>query len=406
MSLRPPLTAIVLAAFLMAAGRGLASEVSERLSARAEIAYDAGRYEEAQDLFAQASAADPQDATAHYGLGLALLALERWDTAARSLEDALALRPGMEDAQRALALARDRGGEAEATTVRPLKRWEVHAATGVQYDSNVTISPGGDVLPGLSPQNDVAFIFAAGGRHDVLVRSNMLVRLEYDLYQTLHVDLDDYDFRSHRIRGTASYALHPALWAGVQGGYNHYTLGDHSYLGEPVVLPFLSFLEEEWGISQVSYRHGGDTYFSRPYNDVRDGPNNSAGIDQTFFLADGISLSLGYLYGTENPDSSTGEIYDFRAHQGYLNVVVPLWWATTIDLTYLYRREDYAKDNPYDRFGQSRLDNAHHVAVDLRRPLAKHLNAVVSYFGTINNSSIDVYSYDRNVVSALLEVSY
>src|SRR5262249_26459239 len=118
-----------------AATRAPASELSERLVARGQLAYDAGRYEEAHARFAEAADADPHHAVANYDLGLSLLALERWDEAARAFERALALRPDLKDARRALETARTHG-----IAGVPEKRWEIHAATGVGYDTNVKVA--------------------------------------------------------------------------------------------------------------------------------------------------------------------------------------------------------------------------------------------------------------------------
>src|SRR6185369_470028 len=83
-----------------------ASERSELIVAHGQVAYHRGRYEEARARFAEAVVADPQDATARYQLGLALMALERWDEAQAALEQALRLAPDLEPARRALELAR------------------------------------------------------------------------------------------------------------------------------------------------------------------------------------------------------------------------------------------------------------------------------------------------------------
>jgi hypothetical protein len=55
------LTALLVGALAVPA---LASERSELLVAQGEVAYHAGRLEEARDLFTQANAADPNDAAA------------------------------------------------------------------------------------------------------------------------------------------------------------------------------------------------------------------------------------------------------------------------------------------------------------------------------------------------------
>jgi hypothetical protein len=40
------------------------------------------------------------------------------------------------------------------------------------------------------------------------------------------------------------------------------------------------------------------------------------------------------------------------------------------------------------------------------RPIIPHVSFVIAYFGTIDFSNISLYEYHRNVVSAVLEVSY
>jgi tetratricopeptide repeat protein len=408
-----------------------ASERSELLVAKGEVAYHRGLYEDARVRFAEAVAADPADAAAHYQLGLALLALERRDEAETALERALALKPEHEAARRALALAR--GEEAPAPEVtRPgtpsapsggRKRWEIHATTGFQYDSNVTIAPGGAIGKQFGDKDDAGFILSGGGRYDLLDREDSLIRLEYDLYQTLHVSLTDFDFRAHHVRGTASHALYKSFWGGVEGGYHHYTLGPHSYLSEPTVMPFLSLLEGSWGLTQLAYRFGYDTYLSRPYNEVRDGPTNAVGLTQNLYGRDGASYAtMGYQYGTEDPRCGTcsaeplpgptdtqlpvGNDFALQFHQAYAGVGIPVWWKVAIDLMYLYRYDDYTHPNSFVDFRKARHDSTHYFYASVSRPIIPHVSVALAYFGTIDYSNISLFEYHRNVVSAVLEVTY
>ena len=409
-----------------------ASERSELLVAHGQVAYHRGRYEEARARFAEAVAADPQDATARYQLGLALMALERWDEAQATLEQTLRLAPDLEPARRALELARTeqmptgevaRPGAPEAPSAVERKRWEVHAATGFQYDSNVTIAPGGAIGKQFGDKDDAGFILSGGGRYDLLDREDSLIRLEYDLYQTLHVSLTDFDFRAHHVRGTASHALYKSFWGGVEGGYHHYTLGPHSYLSEPTVMPFLSLLEGSWGLTQLAYRFGYDTYLSRPYNEVRDGPTNAVGLTQNLYGSDGASYAtMGYQYGTEDPRCGTcsaeplpgstntqlpvGNDFALQFHQAFAGVGFPLWWQVAIDLMYLYRYDDYTHPNSFTNFTKARHDSTHYFYASLSRPIIPHVSVVLAYFGTIDYSNISLYEYHRNVVSAVLEVTY
>lgn len=415
---------IVLAWLLVAgsASASLANEASQRQTAKGEVAFQQGRYEVALAYFELAVAADPSDATAQYDRGLALGRLDRWDEAEAAFEQALTLRPDFEEARRGRDLAREaaRGKEETLAAAGPaVRRWGVYAGTGVQYDTNVTLTPQGEVaqdFPG--GQADVGFLFSAGGRYDLVERPEALVRLEYDFYQVVHPDLDDFNFRSNRVRGTGSYRLLPELWAGLQGGYNYYTLGSQTYLGEPFISPFVSILEDPWGVTQVQYRHGWDTYFSTPFNGVRDGPNDTAGINQTFFLSEDRYLQVGYVFRSERPhetgapaprpDLAVPGDFAMRAHQAYIGFGFLAWWQTSVDLMYLYRLENYTQPNSIadPPFSKRRHDYQNQGYVSLSRPINEWVRVIVDWYGTLNGSNIPDFKYHRNVVSAFVEVRY
>ncbi len=398
---------LLVAVLLLAPPLVRASQDSERLVADGYVAYQAGRYDEARDRFEQAVRADQSDVAARYALGLALSALRRWDAAASAFEEVRRLRPEYDEARRALEVVRQHRTEEAAVAQGPAgaKAWEVHATTGVGYDSNVQLAPGGRFQFGGGARGDAVFILAGGGRYDLLQRPDTLARVEYDLYQTLHPDIDDFDFRSHRARATVSRALGENVWAGMQGGYDYATLGSSSYLSEPYVLPFLSLLEGRRGLTQVSYRRGWATYLTAPFHDVRDGPNDAVVASQTFYW-DARSLSVGYQYGEERPTHAVGNDYRFVSHQGYVGVGFPAWYGTSVDLMYLFRYDDYTKPNSQDDFRKTRLDKANEFSAGVRRPITKHLSAALVYAGTLNGSNLALFEYNRHVVSGLLEVTF
>ena len=61
---------------------------------------------------------------------------------------------------------------------------------------------------------------------------------------------------------------------------------------------FLSVPEGPRSLSQLTYRHGWATYLSSPFDEIRDGPTDTAGLNQTFSLGE-RSLTVGYQYGDE-----------------------------------------------------------------------------------------------------------
>ena len=401
------------AAVLGASAIAGASERSQLLVARAQSAYHARDYARAEALFAEAAAADGDDAGALYGLGLALGKLGHWEEAEAAFAKALRVRPDFAEARGALDLVR-RGrskredaapGPAEREAASP-GRWQLRAATGVQYDSNVRLEPH---TAGAGDRDDAAFLFVAGGHFDLLRSERLLLRLDYDFYQTLHPDLDDFDFRSHRVAGLASWAVRRWLRASVQGGYDHYTLGSHAYLQEPFVLPFLSIAEGSRGTTQLLYRHGEQDYLHAPFDGLldRDGPSDRAGFDQRVFLGGQTRYAtLGYEYGRDRPRRAAGADFDRVTNQAHVGVGLPVGWETAVELLYLYRNDDYTKPNSQAGFRKTRQDDEHHFYAGAKRDLTRHLNVQLAYYGTINASNIGVFDYRRSVVSLLLEVVY
>jgi hypothetical protein len=391
---------------LLQAAAGLASEVSERLVARGEVAYADGRWDEARGHFAAALAADPADASAAYGLGLAAARGADWPAARAALERALAIDPGFAAARRALEVARRSELAAEPRDPgAPLaavagKRWALRAGTGIQYDTNVRADPA-------DARDDVAFLFRAGARYDVWRDARSLVRLDYDLYQSLHAHEDDFDLRGNRIHGTVSRALVERLWFGVQGGFDHYVLGDHTYLREPWVLPYLSLLEGTWGQTQLLWRHGELDYLGRPFDDVRDGARDAADLTQRVFIGGrGGSVAAGYQYEEENPDAGPGRDFARRTHAPHVDLLLPAWWQTEVELGYVFRYDAYKERNSAAGFRKRRLDRGHDLLAAVRRPFGRHVQVALTWYGTLNPSNVALYDYDRHIVAAEVQLAY
>lgn len=423
-------------ASLVAASCANASEQSELLTAKGELAYAQGRTDEAVALLERAVAADPRDALAENALGHVLLALGRRDAAAAAFARALAIDPTLQSASIGLSRARGElaptaGAERRNWTVGEIgrlpsvrseldaKRWGFSVTTGFQYDSNVKVLPDGQAGDGLGDRNDVGWVAAFRAQYNLIERENFLLRGEYELYQSLHLDISDFDFRAQQPRLTASYALTPNLWIGTQGGYNYYSLGDNTYEGEPYVLPFVSYLEGTWGMSQVLYRWSERTYFSAPFTGVRSGPTQTVDASQTFFLSGDRYATVGFDWTNENPDATTcaqappvgkcrafGNDWQFSAYQGYLALGSPIPLGAYVDFLYLFRWDDYRWPNSFANFTKTREDYGNYLYVGITRPITEHISAAVTYYGTFNPSNIPDFQYTRNVVSTLLQVTY
>src|SRR5262245_14306460 len=286
--------------------------------------------------------------------------------------------------------------------------WEVYVSTGLLYDSNVPLDPSGQRIPGtVADPADGAITVGAGGSFDLLKNDRAQVGLEYDLYQSLHFRLQDFNLLWNRVQGTASYALFPELWVGTQVGYQHYALGGSGYSSEPFVMPFVSRTESSWGLTQLLYRHSDVTYLSPPFEDVRDGPTDAVSLSQTVYWGS-RTATIGYEWGRERPRSSAplAADYRYRYNQVYAGVGFTPGWQTSVELMYVFRYENYTEPNTFAADEKRRQDHINQLSVTVQRPIIPHLSIALSYYGTFDASNINVFQYDRNIVQAELRFSY
>ena len=115
---------------------------------------------------------------------------------------------------------------------------------------------------------------------------------------------------------------------------------------------------------------------------------------------------MGYEFGSERPTSSAGNDYRERYHQGAVGVGFSPGWRTTIDLTYLFRYENYLEPSSVANFRTNRRDTVSQFAVSARRPLGTYLSVGLTYYGTIDDSNIAAFQYRRNIVAAELLFAY
>jgi hypothetical protein len=357
---------------LAGGGYAGASERSELLVAQGEVAYHAGRLEEARRRFTDALAADPDDGTARAWLDVLAAGLPAEPT---------------------------RGERPETAA----KRWDIEAGTGVQYDSNVRLDPNHE-------KSDAGFLFTLSGHVDPWRDDRTLVRLDYDFFQVLHTSANDFNVTANQFRATASRLVMPGLWLGLQGGYDHTTLHTHAYLQEPWVMPYASIIEGDRGATQITYRHGEQDYLGAPFGGFpinRDGMLDTAGVNQLlFFLDRSLVATIGYAYEEATPHKASGDDYARQTHQGRVGVRFPGWWRTLVDLDYVYRYDDYTEPNSATNGRKTRLDNGSYIATYVRRPIVPHLDALVSWFVTVNGSNIPLYEYDRHVLAVELRYTF
>jgi len=365
-----------------------------------------GALEESLVDFRTAAAVAPNLAVvSRYYQGVAQERLGRVDEARLSFRAVVAADPQSEVGREAVnylaALDRGVGGAQRA------RRYRIYGGIGLDYDSNVTLETD-DQPPSNDNEakSDVNGNLHLGGRYSLWRGENTAVSAGYEFFQRLYVSRNDANLQGHR-PSLSFTALWQFLRFGLVGRYEFYLLQTSKYLQRGEGLPWIAFVEGEWGRSELSYRVRWSDFFDTP-----PGTSTVAGIDddqaldslshqprlrQYFYILDPRRyVSIGYAYERRDALKSAGDPFAYDAHEVEVAGGTPLFWEVSLDALYSYRRENYDEDG--------RLDQPHRIVAVLRRPLAEWLEASVGYYGTIQESNR--FPYDRHIVSVGLDFAF
>lgn len=421
------------------------------LSAHLDLAaayYHLERYKDGLYILEKAEEIDPDNGLTYYYRGLCYSGLKDYDAAIQSLNKAAELDTGLlaqqadyhrshvhlakgdfDNALEALQgivetapdtrladIASDRIKQLSAQIQRkkPAKPWEIRFGIGGGYDSNVILDPNNAPGAGqISDEQDSGAIFKLGGTVDFWRRPSGYFTGNYDFYQSLHGTLKDYDVQAHHVQLTTGWSPDPVFNMGLQGGMNYYFLGSDKYLLEFSGMPFIGFFIHPDFYTQILYQYTDQDYLAPVFDKIRDGKRQEVSIRE-YFLMDQFDsyLSLGYRYDMEDPDSDAGDDFQYHGHSLELSVIVPTFWETILELGYTFHKRNYSFLNSRSNFNKKRDDSEHDFLVTLSKPLPflesfdTYMEANISYRGTINNSNINIFEYDRHIVTVNLEFVY
>jgi predicted negative regulator of RcsB-dependent stress response len=300
------------------------------------------------------------------------------------------------------------------------KPWSVYGKLGFEYDSNVLIAPSNSSLKtsqGINQESDGRTVIGAGGGYTLLDTDMGSVRASYDFYQSIHFQLTEFDLQGHRVR--LDLASPPALLRyGISGTYDFYALDYQSFFQEVLGTPWVAVSEREDAATQVYYTARGRDFFRDPYDPSRDALDQAVGVRQVLLLGaiDG-ALSFGYQFDSEDtlahgpagqpvicsPTTHTSGCgardFEYNANQLDVGLTAGLFGWARGQAAYQFRLEDYQFPNSRVDFAKRRHDNEHQFALGLEHDVTSELALTLDFVGVINNSNIDNFEYDRDIVS-------
>lgn len=314
-------------------------------------------------------------------------------------------------------------------------RLNAHLSVGGFYDDNVAINPSSNTDPFVQqlrarPTNSPGFLTSLRADYVFYRQGPFEAAATYSFYQTVNTDsgLGAYNIQNHL--GGLSGAYRGTLGtlpfeAGTQYTYDYMFLGSSGFLSRrslviPAVIVPPSTIVPGLGTVQhlttLLYRHQTKNFFSEPGdNDARflpesrDAQNNMIGLLHVFrFAADRYLIRLGYQYDAE---AATGSAFSYRGNRLQTGGEVALPWqnlAVRIDYEIHWRDYQNAQTFFANDAGllSARADTSRYLFVQISKPLFPHTTLALQYQGIWNNSNIPVYSYTKNLFTALVTWTY
>lgn len=372
--------------------------------------YQLKQYQQALPFFEQAMAkASDLVPAAQYYRGLTLHALQRDAQAQAAFEAAIAAAPSS-----TIGVNARRHLETLAQRTRERRLLQVQGVVSFQYDDNVTI--GDDDI--ISREGDGRVVFAFVGRVLPVRTGRWRLGAEYDLFQTLHFDLSEFDIQSHTGKVFARLKLDRVMLR-METDYTYTTL-DNNRFSEAVTLhPSVTLRQTDRLFTVASVRYRISNYFNQfiepGEEDVRDrdGWSVSPELAQYWTFNQNRSyVRLGYNFEASRND---GTDWEYNSHRIAVGLYTPLAWGITLDLEGAYRRRNYLHVNSFDTdpLGvltatdqDKRTDNRFTTSVVLTREFGQYVILSAGYAHTSNLSNIDFFQYNRNIWTVALTGRY
>lgn len=290
---------------------------------------------------------------------------------------------------------------------REARRWAASLETGFEYDTNVVLAPDDEAIKdsrGIGDQADARFVVRAGALWRAFEGDGFRLHVAYDLSQSVHADLREFDLQAHRV-SAALAAARGRFQFGVAGAYDFYLLDYESFLHEGIVRPWLRLSETRLTATEVAYRLRGRDFTRLPFDPFRDALGHAVDLRQHFLLGY-AALIFGYQFEDESTLSSDGDDFDFSSHQAEVEVRGGLGNWGTVAAAYLARIEDYDAPNSRSPSGFRRHDFEQQAIVDWERPFAGRAFVGLRYLADRNDSNLPEFEFTRHIVAVRAGVRF
>ncbi len=354
---------------------------------------------EAETALKKALSINPQEARTNLELGIYYFNRAVYDEATDYFENTIRLAPNTEFSASAEEYLR------VIKKAEVIKRWALNISVGSQYDSNVVLNPTDSPLPeGISGKSDWRAVLYLKGRYSIITGEKVEGFVSYSAYQSLHMELSDFNITQHLLELKAIYGISSLLNLSGTYSFEYIYVGGDKYDYAHSLSPSL-IISEGGGLSTiVEYRYRNSHFIDSDLfvsNSDRTGSNNLIGITQDIPVHPSILAKFGY---SHDEDSTRKDYWDYSGDKGFIGVKFNMPYRIFLDLYGEYYRKGYDGINPLS--DSNRKDKTHTYSVSATKALTDRYSITIGQLYTRNESNITAYDYKRAITSIFLNARF
>ncbi|HDH06731.1 MAG TPA: tetratricopeptide repeat protein [Nitrospirae bacterium] len=359
----------------------------------AETAYYAGiayarlgNYKEAEKLFLKSLQAGENAENVYIELGYIYYVTSRYDKAEEFLSKFMDISENETLKRYALKLF-------DACRENEEKPYKLSIAAGGQYDSNVVLEPS-NPPPGTDKNSDTRAVAYITSEATLFKRGVIKLRVDYNFYQNIHSDLDDFDVQYHKITPVLEIAAPGIVKPSVGYSLEYAFLGNEGYNRTHTYFGKITLKQGRKLSTDLIYEYRDNKYWDSntfQNNSIRSGYKNTAGIRQNFYLS-GLS---GDAYYFSDFNRAKEGYWDFNGYRAGAALTCKITAPLSINVSGQYNERRYRDDYPV--FQKRRLDRMQQFSVRLTYIFSRRISASITETYTVNNSNLGTFDYKRNI---------
>ena len=361
----------------------------------AGVAYSRnGNYKEAESLFLRTLQLDETSANAYLELGRIYYITSRCD-------DLEGLLSGYIARSEDRALKREAAELVDGCRKRAdEKPYRFNVSAGSQYDSNVILEPSNPPVNAERKSDIRAVLYVTSGA--VLLKERAIkLTLDYNFYQSLHMNLHEFNVQYHEIIPAVEMTFSDALRSSIGYSLEYTLLGSELYSRFNTFYGKFTAKESENLSTEAIYEYRNNRYRDSDIfqtNSMRSGYQNSVGIKQSFYL----KRLIGEIYYFSDFNRAREGYWAFNGQRSGVELAYKITPLLHINVSSEYNERRYRDDFP--GFQEKRLDKMRQYSLRLTYFISERESASITESYIVNDSNLGIFDYRRNITGIFLTV--